>query len=315
VIEIEQPLEIDVAAHAASRLPRRGIDPAGWNAGNGKAAQGQATGAEMSDQPPILTCDSATKLDGSHRGGVVVCGSHGGVYPAYLAARAGLRALLLNDAGVGLERAGIGCLDYCQALGMACATIGHASARIGDAEDMRARGLISHANPTAADLGIAPGTPTGEALGKLGQAPVWRGEPAPYPEGRQVVGDRPGKPRVVCIDSASMVEPADTGQIVITGSHGGLVASRPDLTLQVDALLALFNDAGVGIDEAGIARLPLLDERGIAAATVAAMTARIGDGVSTYRDGVLSRVNDAARRLGARPGMRAQAFVAALAGA
>jgi len=266
----------------------------------------------MSEQPPVLMCDSATKLERSHRGAIVVCGSHGGVYPAYLAAEAGLRAVILNDAGVGLDQAGIGGLDYCQALGMACATIGHASARIGDAEDMRARGLISHANPAAADLGIEAGTPTGEALAMLARAPVWHGEPAPYREGRQVVLDQPGKPRVVCIDSASMVEPADAGQIVITGSHGGLVASRPDLTLRVDALLALFNDAGVGIDEAGVARLPPLDQRGVAAATVAAMTARIGDGLSTYQDGVLSRVNDAARRLGARPGTRAQDFVAGL---
>jgi hypothetical protein len=36
---------------------------------------------------------------------------------------------------------------------------------------------------------------------------------------------------VVCIDSVSMAEPADASQIVITGSHDGVVASRPDLTL------------------------------------------------------------------------------------
>jgi hypothetical protein len=268
----------------------------------------------MSADLPVLICDSATKLDRNHRDAIVVCGSHGGVYPGYLAAESGLRAVVFNDASVGLERAGIGCLDYCQALGMACATIGHASARIGDAADMRGRGLISHANAIAADLGIEAGAPMGEALGKLKIAPVWHGEPPRYREGRQVVLDEPGKPRVVCIDSASMVEPVDAGQIVITGSHGGIVAGRPDLTLQVDALLALFNDAGIGIDEAGVARLPLLDERGIAAATVAAMTARIGHGLSTYSDGVLSRINDTAQRLGARTGMRAQDLVAILIG-
>ena len=261
---------------------------------------------------PILTCDTATKLEERHRDAVVVCGSHGAVYPAYLAAKAGLRAVLLNDAGGGLHGAGIRCLDYCQPLGMACATVAHTSGRIGEADDMRVRGLISRVNAVAAGLGIEAGAPVGEALDKLRNAPVWHGEPPPYREGRQVVLAEPGKPRVICIDSASMVEPADAGQIVITGSHGGLVAGRPDLTLQVDALVALFNDAGIGIDEAGVARLPLLDRRGIAAATVAAMTARIGDGLSTYQDGVLSRVNDAARRLGARPHMRAQDFVAAL---
>lgn len=262
----------------------------------------------------ILAVDTATKLDQRHRDAVVVCGSHGGVYPGYLAARAGVRAVLLNDAGVGLDEAGIGCLAYGQALGMACATVGHASARIGDAADMRARGLISHANAVAKELGVDAGTTVAEALEKLRSAPAWQGEPSPYREGRQEVAAAPGRPRVICMDSASMVEPADDGQIVITGSHGGVVASRPDLTLQVEALLALFNDAGIGIDEAGVARLPILDQRGIAAATVDAMTARIGDGVSTWRDGVLSRVNDTARRLGARPGMHAQELVAGLIG-
>ncbi len=106
-----------------------------------------------------------------------------------------------------------------------------------------------------------------------------------------------------------MTEPADAGQIVITGSHGGTPASMPELTLQVDALAALFNDAGIGIDEAGVSRLPALDRRGIAAAAVDTMSARIGDGLSTWRDGVLSRVNQSARRLGAVPGMTARAWV------
>lgn len=267
----------------------------------------------MSDAP-ILTIDTATKFERRHRNAVVVCGSHGGVYPGYLAAKAGLRALLANDAGVGLDRAGIGCLDYCQALGMAAATIAHDSARIGDGEDMRRRGRISHVNQVAAGLGCTPGQRVADALEALVRAPPWQGEPPAYRESRQVVVDEPGKPRVICMDSASMVEPGDAGQIVIAGSHGAMLASMPELVLQVDALAALFNDAGIGIDDAGVTRLPALDQRGIAAATVGAMTARIGDGLSAYRDGVLSRVNQTARRLGARPGMRAQEFVARLIG-
>ena len=41
---------------------------------------------------------------------------------------------------------------------------------------------------------------------------------------------------------------------------------------------SLFNDAGFGVDRAGAACLPLLDSDGIAAATVAADSACIGDG-------------------------------------
>jgi hypothetical protein len=38
---------------------------------------------------------------------------------------------------------------------------------------------------------------------------------------------------------------------LITGSHGSVVTRRPAPALQVDALLALFNDARIGIDQAG----------------------------------------------------------------
>jgi hypothetical protein len=46
------------------------------------------------------------------------------------------------------------------------------------------------------------------------------------------------------------------------------------------------------------------------AAVVAAASARIGDGRSTYFDGVISAVNETAAALGARPGMAASEFAA-----
>ena len=56
----------------------------------------------MSADSPLLSCDTATKFDRSHRGTIVVCGSHGGVYPAYLAASAGLRAVVaIHDTTLG----------------------------------------------------------------------------------------------------------------------------------------------------------------------------------------------------------------------
>jgi len=254
---------------------------------------------------PIQILDTATKFEASHRDAVVVCGSHGGVYPAYLAATAGLRAVILNDAGIGLSSAGIGCLDYCAALGMAAATVAHDSARIGDAADMRARGRISHVNRIAADLGCASAQSVEDASRWLTKAAPWQGAPPAYREGRKIVVERPGQPRVICMDSVSLVVPDDAGQIVVTGSHGGLLGGSRDAALAVDALMALYNDAGIGADEAGVGRLPALDARGIAAATVDAMTARIGDGLSTYRDGIVSRLNRTAHARGGRVGMSA----------
>jgi hypothetical protein len=88
------------------------------------------------------------------------------------------------------------------------------------------------------------------------------------------------------------------------------LGGRADTALKYDASAALFNDAGVGIDEAGVSRLPALDARDIAAGTVAAASARIGDARSTYEDGILSRVNSRAAALGLAPGMTAREFVA-----
>jgi hypothetical protein len=51
----------------------------------------------------LLVLDSVTRMDESHRGKVLVAGSHGGVYAAYLAALGRLRGVILNDAGVGKE--------------------------------------------------------------------------------------------------------------------------------------------------------------------------------------------------------------------
>jgi hypothetical protein len=251
----------------------------------------------------LMAIDSATKLEARHRDAVVVCGSHGGIYCAYLAARAGLRAVILCDAGVGKDQAGIGCLAYCAELGMAAATVAHDSARIGDCHDILARGRISHANQVAAGEGVAAGQAVAEAQRRLADAPLWQAEPPAYREARQVVLDQPGRPRVICMDSASLVEPGDAGQIVVTGSHGALLGGRPEMALRADARAAFFNDAGLGPDEAGASRLPALQARGIVGATVAAMSARIGDGRSTYEDGIISLLNEQARAAGGDIGM------------
>lgn len=237
---------------------------------------------------------------------MLVSGSHGGAYAGYLAAASGVRAVVLNDAGVGMDAAGIASLDRCEAIGMAAATVAHDSARIGDAEDMRARGLISHVNAVAASLGVQPAMPCAQAIERLHAAPSPTASPSPYAEARKVEGTNAAGLRIVLVDSVSLVGADDEGQIVLSGSHGGLVAGQHHLAIKVPAAAAFYNDAGVGIDGAGVSRLPVLDRRGIAAATVGASTARIGDGLSTYADGVISRANEVAKRLGIEPGMSAR---------
>lgn len=259
----------------------------------------------MSPEP--LTADSITKLGPEAAGAVVVTGSHGGVFPASLAGAAGCRAAIFNDAGVGLERAGIGGLDWLEARGMAAAAVDHRSAEIGDAAAMLARGRISHANATAAALGITPGMPCTEAAARLAAAPLPEGRATPLAEARRELRPEGANRRLVLVDSASLVTAADAGQVVVTGSHGAIFGGDPRNALKADAYLALFNDAGGGV---GTTRLPALQARGIAAATVAAASARIGDAASTWQDGIISAANPAAAALGARPDFPARTLVA-----
>ncbi|WPZ36276.1 hypothetical protein T8K17_09010 [Thalassobaculum sp. OXR-137] len=258
--------------------------------------------------PAIVFADSVTKPTEAWIGAVLVSASHGGVYAAYCAAKAGVRAVILNDAGRGKDDAGIGGGAWCEALGLAYAAIDTMSARIGNAEDMGARGVISTVNTVARSLGVAPGQSVSEASQLLTAAPIVTAEIPDYEEARTELPPGPSGRHIVLADSASLIGPQDVGQVIVCGSHGGMLGSDPKTALKVDGFAAFYNDAGGGADGAGFTRLPALDERGIAAGTVAAMSARIGDGRSTYEDGVLSRVNETARRLGGAEGMMLKAF-------
>ena len=271
----------------------------------------KSTGHEMIDEMEIpeniLLVDSVNYLDSTAQGNVVIASSHGGTYAAYKAAASGARAVILNDAGIGRQDAGIACLDYCERISMGAAVVSHTSARIGEATDMLRRGIISHANRLAKSVSCTPGTTCARAAICLKGTPLPIGTPPAYEETRFLISE--GPPRIICIDSASLVKTEDVGQIVITGSHGGLIGGHREKAFNVRALVAVFNDAGVGIDQAGIGRLDPLNERGIATVTVAHTSACIGDSRSTYFEGVISHANKLAIKFGAYPGVKVRDFV------
>ena len=257
----------------------------------------------------IIEVDTITKLDAGHAGQVVIAASHGGVYAGYCAARGKVRAVILNDAGVGLDSAGLGSLAYLQGLGIAAATARHTSCRIGDGADMRANGVISHLNALAHALGCRAEEPVSECARKLCNAPL---SAIPVPdrgESRYLARDEPGLPRVVVMDSLSLVGPQDAGTILIAASHGALLGVRKEMALDVDVLAAAFSDAGIGKDSAGISRLAALDGRKIAAVTASASSARIGDGKSLHEQGIVSFFNLTAASIGVREGMTVREFV------
>jgi hypothetical protein len=256
----------------------------------------------------VVTAASVTQLE-DVAGKVLVAGSHGGIVAAYLGAKAGAHALVLNDAGLGKDRAGISGLAHLEEIGMAAAAVDCMSARIGDGADMLARGVISHANIFAAVCGVAAGQSCRDAADRMRRAAAPRAAPPPYADGRWRV--LAGPPEVWALDSLGKVEPQDAGRILVIGSHGALHGGRADTALPVDAAAAVFSDAGVGADRIGITRLPVLGKRGIAAVAVDCMSARIGDGRSLWETGIILHMNAPAAALGATRGMTVRQFAEA----
>lgn len=113
--------------------------------------------------------------------------------------------------------------------------------------------------------------------------------------------------RVLVMNSITQVEPEDAGCLVVSSSHGG--TSSGEFALAVPLALAVFNDAGVGKDEAGIAALSMLQARGVPAATVAHTSARIGDSMDSWQSGIVSHANAAALARGIAPGMPLRAAI------
>jgi len=255
------------------------------------------TGVASSLNVAVIVKDGVVVLPPEANGAVVVGGSNATAFAAYYAARAGVRATIHHDCGIGRDEAGVSGLPWADKHGMAMAAVATDSARAGDAEDMFHRGIISRVNKLAAKCGVETGQTVAQAVELLKSAP-W-----PHADVEAPVEERAFVDGILCIGSISFATPEDTGLVVASGSHGG--RSAAPFSRDFKPRLVFFNDAGFGADRAGAACLPLLDSDGIAAATVAADSARIGDGESTLKQGIISAVNDTAYQLGTRVGQPA----------
>ncbi|HVF64369.1 MAG TPA: hypothetical protein VNE58_10275 [Casimicrobiaceae bacterium] len=109
---------------------------------------------------------------------------------------------------------------------------------------------------------------------------------------------------IVLVDSVTTLDARHRDHVIVTGSHAGLVAAR--YVAAAHARAAIFNDAGVGRDDAGIAGLGLLESIGLAATAVSHTSARIGDARDTYDCGVVTHANLHARDLGVQRGASAR---------
>jgi hypothetical protein len=117
-------------------------------------------------------------------------------------------------------------------------------------------------------------------------------------------------PALRLVDSITELSASDADNIAVSGSHGGISSGR--YALAAKPLLSVFNDAGGGRNAAGIAALDFLQLHGLAAATVSHTSACIGQSRSTFNDGIVNHVNQAARTLGVESGQRCAQVVAFL---
>lgn len=109
-----------------------------------------------------------------------------------------------------------------------------------------------------------------------------------------------GSRRIIIMDSITKVTAEDQGAFIVAASHGG--ASSGEFALEVPLGLVVLNDAGIGKDQAGIASLGMLEQRGVPGAAVSHESARIGDARDMWESGVISRVNAQAEALGLKEG-------------
>lgn len=262
----------------------------------------QLTSLPVSLNGCLSLLDSITDAGSADEGKIVLSGSHGGIYPAAVASQGKVRAVIFNDAGIGIDGAGVRGVDRLADAGMAAAAVDCVSARIGSARDMLESGVISYVNRVAAQKGVALKMTVVEAALLLADIDQPASRLDTVAEARWELSHGDKGVSVLCVDSASLVRPDDTGRIIVTGSHGGLIGGDPSRALKARARLAVFNDAGFGKERIGVSRLPALEAAGVAAVTVSNQTAAIGSAQSCLDSGVISAVNSIAEKMGCRTG-------------
>lgn len=252
----------------------------------------------------VVAVDSAYDVDERNAGrDVVVSASYSGVLPARFVAARRPRAAIGLDCAVGPEGAGIAGLWFYEALGIPAATADVATVLLGDGVDVHRNGTISRVNAVAQQCGVEPGTSVRDAALRLLRTDPRAQTPREITH-RTVVETAPSGRQVVCTDSIAFGTPDDTGRsVLVTAGHTG--RSAVPYLRRVRPWGFICSDGGRGRDDSGMAGLVVVEADGLAGATVDARTARMGDGLSTYHDGLISAANRPARDRGVRVGMAA----------
>ena len=261
------------------------------------------------DDARVLVFDSATHVEAyvaehpAEAGSVVVAASYAGVLCARMVMSARPRAAIGLDCGIGKDGAGIAGLWYYEALGVPAAAADSQTAEMGNGSDLHDNGVLSRVNEAAQRLGLAPGMRVRDAV----QALV-SGQLAPRPwdaARRRVVHTGAAGRSIVCSVSIAFALPEDRERnVLFTAGHTG--RSVVDYFRSFRPWGFICSDGGTGKNRSGLSALEAVEADGIAGASVDANTARMGDGQSTYFDGVISAANALAQAKGVHVGQSAR---------
>ncbi|WP_353987537.1 hypothetical protein [Ruicaihuangia caeni] len=234
---------------------------------------------------------------------IIVNASYAGVYCAVLVNEAKPLGAIGVDCAIGKDGAGIQGLWYFEALGIPAAAADIMSVELGNGDTLWNDGVISRVNGVATQLGIEPGMTVKRAAELMLDKPAEL--PAPDYIARKVHFETPEGRQIVSMNSIIDALPEDTDRNVLcTAGHTG--RSVIDYICDHRPYGFICSDGGFGRNESGTAALEPTAAAGIPGASVSVQTARMGDGLSTYQDGVISAANKLALELGVKIGMPAK---------
>ena len=260
----------------------------------------------------IILHDSLGDIQPDNTSPILVCASHCGDNGAFARklTNCHVKAVFLNNAGIGKNQAGISGLSHYEAANILACAVDHNSAEIGVARDTWESGIISHTNQLAKEAGIQPGDSVQEAVARIiniidkpsliQKNKSFESLKDENKDSKSNNADLKKQAKIeidgvsiTVTDSITFLNESNAGDIAVCGSHGGVSAGEYAQKRHLKAVF--FNDAGIGKNNAGIKSLETLTDAGILACTVDCMSAEIFNGQDMLNNGIISVCNRLAK--------------------
>ncbi|MDD4969676.1 MAG: hypothetical protein PHT07_09635 [Paludibacter sp.] len=259
----------------------------------------------------VILLDSLGDLQADNTSPILVCASHCGDNGTFArkVKNCRVKAVFLNNAGIGKNQAGISGLAHYEAENILACAVDHNSAEIGVARYTWENGIISHTNTQAEELGIQTGDSVQEAVARIINLIDLSSSGQKSKNSESLMNEEKENSSKVDLkkqtqtqidgvsitvtDSITFLNGNNSGDIVVCGSHGGVSAGHYAQKHRVKAVF--FNDAGIGKNNAGIKSLDSLNDAGILACTVDCMSAEIFNGQDVLDNGIITVCNQLAK--------------------